>query len=170
MSDLADAPRFPCAFCDFEPTEHRKLIVHLNQEHQKRQSDKALPFGVALPIQGRPERAHLYEWVADEEAYVAAKFDDQRQGHDESLSRENLEGFWERQVTQYYDRAKLFLRQAQFAEDEADRRHLEQRAQQAMAKAMMTAKGLVECSIRVYGPLPAPGLNSGVVMAWPNRR
>jgi hypothetical protein len=117
-----------------------------------------------LPLMGRDERLHLYRWVAREERYVADKFDDQRDGHDASL-RDDLADFWERQIIQYYDRARVFLAAAAEAEGD-DRRHLEQRAQQAMAKAMMTAKGLVESSIRVFGPLPKPGVPSGQVEEW----
>lgn len=40
------------------------------------------------------------------------------------------------------------------------------RGQQALAKAMMTAKGCVESSIRVFGPLPKPGMSSGYVEPW----
>lgn len=120
---------------------------------------------VGLPTQGKPEREHLYLWIWEEEKYVHGKFDDQRQGHDDSLRTYDLSVFWERQVTQYLDRAKMFLEGAREARSE-DRRHLEQRAQQAMAKGMMTHKGLVESSIRVFGSLPQPGLPSGEVRAW----
>lgn len=123
----------------------------------------------ALPTQGRAERAHLYEWMKREEEYVAAKFDDQRLGHDESLRNDGLEDFWERQILQYMDRAKLFLAEAALQRAHggtAGARELELRAQQALAKGMMTWKGLMECSIRVYGPLPAPGVPSGDVKYW----
>lgn len=134
-----------------------------------------------LPLQGRDERRHLYQWVAEEEDYVAAKFDDQRNGHDETLRDHDLASFWSRQILQYLDRASLFLAAArsqrephspgpscgedhQSCIDQA--RYLEMKAQQALAKAMMTAKGCVESSIRVYGPLPAPGVSSGEVVPW----
>ena len=118
-----------------------------------------------LPTQGRSERVHLYQWIAGEEGYVHGKFNDQRDGHDQTLKDYDLEAFWIRQVVQYYDRAAAFLKAAKESEG-ADRRHLEQRAQQAMAKAMMTAKGMVESSIRVYGPMPKPGVSSGEVEEW----
>lgn len=123
----------------------------------------------ALPLQGRAERRHLYEWIAAEEAYVADKFDDQRNGHDDTLAAYDLISFWIGQITQYLDRANAFLdaaKGARLADDSHSARHLEQRAQQAMAKCMMTAKGLVESSIRVYGELPAPGVSSGEVKTW----
>lgn len=119
-----------------------------------------------LTTQGRRERMHLYRWINGEEAYVAGKFDDQRDGHDETLAEHDIERFWVRQVVQYYDRANQFLRAAAAAEDVLDARYLEQKAQQAMAKAMMTAKGMVESSIRVFGPLPKPGVPSGTIEKW----
>ena len=114
-----------------------------------------------LPLQGRPERQHLYEWVAVEEEYVAAKFDAERGKHDEYLRTYDFD-FWERQIIQYLDRARLFLYEAGEA-PLGQRRALELRAQQALAKGMMTLKGCVEATIRVYGPLPAPGEPSGEV-------
>lgn len=119
-----------------------------------------------LPLQGRPERLHLYRWVKAEEEYVAGKFDDQRNGHDETLAAHDLEAFWNRQIIQYLDRARLFLQGARESSNEDECRALEMRAQQAMAKCFMTAKGLVESSIRVYGDLPKPGLSSGNVEEW----
>lgn len=126
---------------------------------------------MTLPLQGKEERRHLYEWMTLEEEYVAAKFDDQRNGHDDEMrSVAGFNDFWIRQVVQYYDRAYTFLIGAKAARENGDHesaRHLEQRAQQAMAKAMMTAKGMVESSIRVFGPLPTPGVPSGEVFEWP---
>lgn len=124
----------------------------------------------SLPLQGRKEREHLYRWISEEEAYVAGKFDDQRDGHDASLAMTGLDDFWSRQIVQYLDRAQMFLvgalEAAQAGKDEREVRHLEQRAQQAMAKCMMTTKGLVESSIRVFGDLPKPGVPSGDVQDW----
>lgn len=124
---------------------------------------------VALPTQGRAEREHLYRWIVGEEEYVAGKFDDQRPDHDDEMrdSHLNPEGFWFRQIVQYYDRARIFFNEAlSLEEGDPHRREMEQRGQQALAKAMMTAKGCVESSIRVYGPLPKPGLSSGNVEEW----
>lgn len=118
-----------------------------------------------LPTQGREERLHLYRWIEGEEKYVAGKFDDQRDRHDESMRSCDLEDFWIRQVVQYYDRARTFLGVASNLEGE-ERRILEMKAQQAMAKAMMTAKGMVESSIRVFGALPKPGVTSGEIEVW----
>lgn len=127
--------------------------------------------GVLLPTQGRAEREHLYEWIVGEEGYVAGKFDDQRDGHDDAMRTHHLEpeGFWFRQIVQYYDRARLAFAGADEMELEGDHeaaRQLRMRGQQALAKAMMTAKGAVESSIRVFGPMPKPGLSSGYVEEW----
>lgn len=113
-----------------------------------------------LPLQGREERRILYDWMTVEEKYVAAKFDSQRHVHDATLH--DLDAFWIPQIVQYLDRAKVFLESSAGHKD-ANRRHLELLAQQALAKGMMTFKGLVEASIRVYGPLPEPGVPSGEV-------
>ena len=136
------------------------------------QGNQHVPICSSLPNQGKPERAHLHRWMAEEEDYVYAKYDDgrgQREDHDQHLREEGVAGFWQRQIVQYYDRAQIFLdgaREAREAGKEEDARHLELRAQQAMVKAMMTAKGLVESCIRVYGDLPMPGLPSGDVRPW----
>lgn len=125
--------------------------------------------GVPLPTHGKREREHLYAWVEGEEGYVEEKFDDQRNGHDDTLREYDLEAFWIRQVFQYFDRAKGYLqgaREMRIIDDGESARHLELLAQQAMIKAMMTAKGAVESSIRVYGPLPKPGLSSGNIEPW----
>lgn len=131
----------------------------------------SVPSEVSLPTQGRAERAHLYRWIAEEEEYVAGKFDDQRQGHDDSLREDGMDsmGFWFRQITQYYDRARVFLEEARRCRADGDletARQLELRGQQALAKGFMTAKGCVESSIRVFGGLPKPGLSSGYVEEW----
>lgn len=143
----------------------------------------------ALPTQGRAERLHLYQWISEEEGYVAGKFDDQRSGHDDSLKNEGMndEGFWFRQIVQYLDRARIAFQAAAEFRNLAEQysrsmtneehhsksrkyvemaRHQEMKAQQALAKAMMTTKGCVESSIRVFGPLPKPGLSSGNVEEW----
>lgn len=120
----------------------------------------------ALPLQDKPERKHLYGWIDLEEDYVTDKFDDQRDGHDESIIAHDIDEFWSRQIIQYIDRARAFLHGAEHADSSEAKRELEMRAQQAMAKCMMTAKGCVESMIRVYGPMPKPGVSSGTVEYW----
>ncbi len=126
------------------------------------------PDWIALPLQGKPERRHLYEWVTLEEVYVEKKFGSQRGSHDETLMLTDLSAFWTRQIVQYLDRAELFLggyHRSCLDKEEPDTK-LKLAAQQAMAKCMMTSKGLVESSIRVFGPLPLPGVPSGEIKEW----
>jgi len=116
-----------------------------------------------LPIQGRPERRHLYLWVKNEEEYAHGKFNNQRQGHDDSFRTDGMGGFWTRQIVQYLDRANDWLTEAAGLRSigkEEDARILEMKAQQAICKALMTTKGCAESSIRVFGPLPRPGMSS----------
>jgi len=119
-----------------------------------------------LPLQGRGERQHLYRWMDREEYYVAGKFDDERDGRDEGLQHFDIDEFWAPQIIQYLDRARVFLTGASVNRDPAETRELVLKAQQALAKGMMTFKGCVESSIRVYGPLPAPGVASGEIQDW----
>lgn len=131
--------------------------------------DEHIPIAIGLPLQGRKERINLYRWIVLEEEYVASKFDDQRNGHDESMRHLNLEEFWIRQVVQYYDRANAFFYEAAECRkngDEEGERQMTLRAQQAMVKAMMTAKSMVESSIRCFGNLPKPGVSSGYIEEW----
>lgn len=124
----------------------------------------------ALPLQGRRERAELYSWVEQEEEYVAGKFDQARREHDEAMSSsDTFNDFWARQIIQYIDRAFLFFREAEQAVEDSGRVTdaqaviLRKKAQQALAKGMMTFKGAVESSIRVYGVMPKGGVPSGEV-------
>lgn len=122
-----------------------------------------------LPIQGKPERRHLYVWIKEEERYVREKYDDgrqQRETHDEAMATRDLEAFWTRQILQYLDRAAAFLKDAQVADNDLKRERLEKLAQQALAKGFMTFKGCVESSIRVFGPMPKPGVSSGEILHW----
>lgn len=127
-------------------------------------------FGV-LPIQGKEERAHLYHWIMGEESYVEEKFGDQRGQHDIEMRQDNLapDGWWYNQIVQYFGRAQVFLDTAGdlfMQDDHESARAVAQRGTQALAKAFLTAKGMVESAIRVYGPLPAPGVSSGNIKSW----
>lgn len=126
-----------------------------------------------LPVQGRPERLHLYKWVAEEEVYASGKFIDQRADHDDKMrdTHMQMDGFWFGQIVQYYDRARIAFNNAKVMHrdgDHNDARTMEMKGQQALAKAMMTAKGCVESAIRVFGPLPAPGDSTAGVHVWEN--
>lgn len=118
-----------------------------------------------LPIQGKPERRHLYRWIRGEEEYVHGKFDDQRAGHDQALRDGNMEDFWTRQIVQYLDRAHAYLKEAEGCDPE-HARQLQMLAQQAICKCMMTVKGCAESSIRVFGPLPLYGSSTKGALPW----
>lgn len=118
-----------------------------------------------LPLQDKPERELLYQWIAREERYVEHKFNDERNGHDQTLRDYDLDKFWFRQISQYLDRARAFMEGAASCEEGSASRHLfELRAQQAICKGMMTFKGLAESCIRVYGTPPVAGLPSGEIL------
>lgn len=136
----------------------------------------AVPGAVGLPTQGKPERFHLYEWIVAEEVYVHGKFKDERGKHDATWA-DGFDTFWYGQIVQYYDRAKAFFEAAAAKRAEgsdaghaAAARFLEMKGQQALAKAMMTAKGCVESSIRTFGNMPAPGVPSGEISEWDYQR
>jgi hypothetical protein len=117
------------------------------------------------------ERQHLYEWIGEEDDYSDKKFEDQRAEQDKYLASHDI-GWWVNWIKMYYNRASLFLNGALDCRMSGDPEsiekavHLEKMAQQAMAKAAMTAKNGVESSIRVFGDLPEPGLSSGNVEPW----
>lgn len=127
---------------------------------------------IPMPFHGKPERRHVYNWMRLEEGYVTTKFEKPGQPRDDDkggLPEYDLEMFWERQIVQYLDRAKDALasaRRLRAIEDHESARHLEMKAQQALIKCLMTVKGCVESTIRVYGPLPKPGVSSGNVYSW----
>lgn len=122
-----------------------------------------------LTTNGRDERRHLYLWMRGEETYAGNKFDAeqrvQRYEHDDHMRIDHFapDGWWLRQIVQYYDRAAMFFSAAQSEPNEEKKRALQLRGQQAICKAIMTAKGACESSIRVFGNLPQPGLPSGDV-------
>ena len=112
------------------------------------------------------ERAHLYKWVEQEDVYVASKFDDERDGHDATFERYDLDEFWFRQVIQYYDRARQYFIGAKETTNPETRRRLEMLAEQALAKGFATARDCAASAIHVYGPLPTPGVPSGEISEW----
>jgi len=130
-----------------------------------------VPSAVPLPTNGRAERFHLYEWIVEEEVYVQGKFERgafSLELNDEGMKDPNLL-WWERQIMQYMDRARLALNAAESFREDGDEdkaRFMELKAQQAHAKLMMTAKGCVEASIRAFGNMPLPGVESGDVREW----
>jgi hypothetical protein len=125
-----------------------------------------------LPLHDRPEREHLYRWIAGEEIYARNKFETGKlsiENNDVQMKQYDLEAWWIRQIVQYLDRARGDLRaayQLHVIDDGGSARWLEMRAQQALGKALLTVKGACEAAIRVYGPMPMPGVTSGTVEEW----
>lgn len=130
---------------------------------------------VGWPTDGKDYREQILRWAAEEEAYVSNKFDGtEKNAMVDATLRDHydIDEFWHRQVNQYYDRARVWLtaafslRMASDPEAAEKATQLEKMAQQAVAKAMMTAKGFAESMIRVYGPMPKPGVSSGNIEEW----
>lgn len=128
------------------------------------------------PKNGRPERDYWHEWGHAEEKYVVEKFglggsEGIRNDHDESFFDANDSMiFWGPQVTQYLDRARMYLDGYNVVRRHADRQRDAQRLKllgmQALAKAATTAHDMVESAIRVHGELPEPGQPSGEISEW----
>lgn len=123
-----------------------------------------IPVAVALPLYGMHERIHLYKWMVLEEAYVAEKYGHLRDHQDEMMKTSF--GWWIDYVFRYLSAANTFWQASLEATDPEMERGLQLRAQQAMAKAAMTAKDLVASSIRTFGNLPAPATSSGNIEEW----
>lgn len=105
-------------------------------------------------IRRKPERQAFFDWYVGEVQYADRKFPaDQRSDHDRAIRLDNLspDSFWFRQIMQYADRVRLFGLDTP-------------QGRQALAKMTMTMIGCVESTIRVYGPLPAPGVPSGEII------
>lgn len=128
------------------------------------EDEEHIPVAVALPLYGMPERIHLYKWMVLEEAYVAEKYGHLR-GEQDEMMQKNF-GWWIDYVFRYLSAANTFWLAATEATDPEMARQYQLRAQQAMAKAAMTAKDLVASSIRVFGNLPAPAVSSGEIQEW----
>ena len=117
-----------------------------------------------IPARG-PERAVLLDWIAQEFKYADSKFNDERNGHDNEMLKRDFD-FWQRQIVQYIDRAREFITASDVFDSEDEKRELEMRAQQAVAKALMTCFGCSESMLRVFGPMPKPGVPSGTIKKW----
>lgn len=88
---------------------------------------------------------YVREWLARERGYTLDKFgidlDNEHIG-------EGLDGWWQQQFDNYLHRADLL------GLDTINGR-------QALAKFVATAVGCLEAAVRIYGPLPEPGVPSG---------
>ena len=118
-----------------------------------------------ISVPARTEEASkVLSWMVLEDVYAHNKFKGQRAEQDELL-KEGVNSFWSRQIVQYLDRARLFLDAADGATEPA-KTILEKKGQQAILKCMMTAKGMAESCVRVYGNPPAPGVPTGEIGEW----
>lgn len=95
-------------------------------------------------------------WLAGERSYTLDKFgidaDNQHIGEWAELDL-NATNWWETQFDNYLGRAGVL------GLDNPGGR-------QAFAKFVATAVGALEAVVRVYGPLPAPGVPSGELREW----
>lgn len=109
----------------------------------------------------RRERVIVLTWLQRElEEYADAKFNENdtwtAQQADDVHTRDGVGGdsWWLRQIEQYLGRADV-----QGLDTLGGR--------QALFKACTTMLGLLESTVRVYGPPPRPGVPSGTVDPWP---
>lgn len=103
-------------------------------------------------------KKHLNAWAREEAKYASKKFGHSVRGeHDAEMEAEQVgeDSWWYRQIHQYIDRARLFGLETP-------------QGRQALAKAMLAMHGAVESSIRVFGPMPLPGVPSGEIQEWKN--
>jgi hypothetical protein len=94
-----------------------------------------------------PPFEHLVNWLKGEREYQVKKFGI---AQDDNHTCEGLgeDGWWTRQLETYYHRARVLG-----VENQGGR--------QALAKFVATGCGLVESTIRLFGPLPRAGVSSG---------
>jgi hypothetical protein len=106
------------------------------------------------PLRDPPEQtmsaaSQCFEWLVREREYQVNKFgtdlDDEH-----SLQGFGDDSWWWQQLTNYYHRSKVL------GVDTPGGR-------QAIAKFSATSCGLLESVIRIYGPLPQPGVSSGEI-------
>lgn len=89
---------------------------------------------------------YVREWLARERAYTIDKFGLDQDNDHTPLDNWNL--WWDQQFENYLHRAHVL------GLDTPNGR-------QALAKFVATAVGLLETAVRLYGPLPKPGVPSG---------
>jgi len=106
-------------------------------------------------LETNPHRIYVQDWVGDEAEYQDGKFgfksDDEhtREFQEEERPLDNLAPpWWFAQINMYLDRAYVL------GLDTPNGR-------QAVAKAAATCMGFLESTVRVFGPLPEPGVTSG---------
>ena len=121
-----------------------------------------LPAFGAGPLAAPPEPAEpdpaaaaadVFAWLVAERRYQLHKFGT---ALDDEHTRAGLatDGWWWQQLTNYFHRAGVLSLDTVLG-------------RQALAKFVATACGLLESAVRVYGPLPPPGVPSGEVVDGP---
>lgn len=92
---------------------------------------------------------YVREWLKGERAYTLDKFGletDNQHVHEWDYRDE--EDWWNQQFDNYYTRAGVLTLE-------------NMNGRQALAKFVATAVGMLEATVRMYGPLPEPGVTSG---------
>ena len=117
------------------------------EDHDQSQFDVPLGSQVSTPT----ERDRVVEWLAAERSYQEHKYPD-RTVHDDKMREQGVDdrGFWWSEVNRYLYRAERLGLDTPLG-------------RQAAAKAVATAQEMLASVIRVYGPLPPPGVTSGDV-------
>lgn len=114
-----------------------------------------------------PERIMLLRWITDEWDYYAdGKHTQDQMGKGTQFERNDSEltpqltdksriaeeCWWFTQINQYFSRGRIGLQQGR-----------PDFGKQQLAKMVTTAGGMIESVIRVHGPLPTPGFESGQI-------
>lgn len=99
------------------------------------------------PVPKPTAASSVFEWLVRERHYQLEKFG---HGVDDAHTKEGLgeDSWWWQQLSSYYTRARVLGLDIPVG-------------RQAIAKYAATACGLLESIVRVYGPLPPPGVPSG---------
>lgn len=111
-------------------------------------------------IRNNPERAAVFDWLLLEwDAYADDKWDDARESHEKSMREDGWihNGFWNRQVNQYFDRAAL---------QHGEAAGLTPNGRQAALKALAVLVDGCASMIRNCGLPPRPGQASGYLEPW----
>lgn len=91
---------------------------------------------------------YVREWLKRERAYTLEKFGIDKDNQHIIDWQEGNQEWWEQQLSNYLYRAGIL------GLDKGGGR-------QALAKFVATAVGMLEASVRMFGPLPEPGVTSG---------
>lgn len=102
-------------------------------------------------------REHLREWLQIERTEYADKKYNYNEGGQQflldALRNEGLGDTWMNFILNYLKRAELQGIQTP-------------QGRQQLGKTIVTLMSCLEKSIEIYGPMPKPGINSGVIEVW----